>query len=160
MARQAELGSSPNCLRPRGAPILSRMTNHDVLCGPKTPGTLALGTVVIVDDNRMFRESLQILLETMGFEVRGFATGGAMLRSDDLPELACFLLDYHLPDGTGLDVMAALNSRSPNPRMVLISGNAGPAIKQRAHDQGAIAALDKPIDDARLFAILATAFAA
>ena len=160
MAGRAEVGSSPNCLTPRVAPIISRMTDHDVLCGLKTPGALASGTVVIVDDNKVFRESLQILLETMGFEARCFANGGDMLRSDDLPEVACFLLDYHLPDGTGLDVMAALNSRTPNPRMVLISGNAGPAVKQRAHDQGAIAALDKPIDDARLSAILATAFSA
>ena len=129
------------------------MTDHHALCGP-----IPAATVVIVDDNPVFRDSLRILLETMGFDARCFATGGDMLRSTDLPEETCFLLDYHLPDGTGLDVMTALNQRAPNARMVLISGNADPAIKKRARDQGAIAALDKPINDDHLLAILETAF--
>jgi DNA-binding NarL/FixJ family response regulator len=67
--------------------------------------------VLIVDDSSAFRASARMLLTARGYEVVGtaqdIASGLAM--TDELrPD--CVLLDFNLPDGSGLEAAARLDA--------------------------------------------------
>jgi DNA-binding NarL/FixJ family response regulator len=80
-------------------------------------------TVLIIDDHPSFRASARALLESDGFEIVGEAADGAsaLAAIDELrPEV--ILLDIQLPDMTGFDVCAALESRNGSaPAVILVS---------------------------------------
>ena len=79
---------------------------------------------VIVDDNSMFLQAAQELLEREGFEVVGLAntSAQAMAVVKDLePDLV--LVDFYLGEENGLDLVHALSERagSLGPSIILIS---------------------------------------
>jgi len=81
---------------------------------------------LIVEDNASLAQSLAEVLEERDFSVKH----GASVRSAKealqswVPQLV--ILDFMLPDGTGLDVLAELAHLRPQPVVVAISGEAGP----------------------------------
>ncbi|PWL21312.1 MAG: DNA-binding response regulator [Synechococcus sp. XM-24] len=81
---------------------------------------------LIVEDQLMFLQLLRSLLEAMaGIEVIGSATScqeAQELCELDAPDL--LVLDLALPDGEGLDVARALHRRSPESKVVVLSGQA------------------------------------
>ena len=88
-------------------------------------------TVVIVDDDEGYRDSLEALLWSLGFESFAFGCGRDFLAacesfSNNSPA-TCVLLDYHLPDINGLDVLDALaRKRTSFPGSTCSYGPLGP----------------------------------
>jgi DNA-binding NarL/FixJ family response regulator len=85
-------------------------------------------TVLIVDDHPSFRASAQAILEAEGFEVVGEAADGASGLSEAgrlRPEI--ILLDVQLPDMSGFDVCASLQSAANGavPAVILVSSRDG-----------------------------------
>ena len=80
-------------------------------------------TVLVVDDHPSFRASARAILESEGFECVGEAEDG----SSALAAIAALapdvvLLDIQLPDMTGFDVCAQLQSRNgATPDVILVS---------------------------------------
>jgi len=79
-------------------------------------------TVLIVDDHPTFRRFARRLLEHAGFDVVGEAPdcAGALEAAAALQPDA-ILLDVMLPDGSGVDLTAALAERSASSMVVLTS---------------------------------------
>ncbi|WP_296416678.1 response regulator transcription factor [Vulcanococcus sp. DEBay_Sum29NL08_54] len=79
-----------------------------------------------MEDQLMFLQLLRSLLEAMaGIEVIGSATScqeALELCEQDPPDL--LVLDLALPDGEGLDVARTLHRRSPESKVVVLSGQA------------------------------------
>jgi DNA-binding NarL/FixJ family response regulator len=80
-------------------------------------------TVLIVDDHPSFRASARAMLESEGFEVVGEAEDGASaIEAVRALAPAVVILDVQLPDMTGFDVCAALNSgNGSTPEIILVS---------------------------------------
>lgn len=82
--------------------------------------------VLLVEDDGSSRLVLSVLLEEEGFRVdvaSSFAEAqGALVRSDADHELV--LLDQHLGDGIGTDLVPAIRARLPQARVVIVSGSA------------------------------------
>lgn len=80
--------------------------------------------VLIVDDHSLVREALaQSIAMEPGIEVVGEARDGAEalhLAEALAPDL--ILLDFALPDQTGLEVVAALDAAGERPRVLLLTG--------------------------------------
>ena len=53
--------------------------------------------IFIVDDDPAVRDSLQQLLEFIGFTVEAYGSGESFLEQASLPDRACVLLDLKLP---------------------------------------------------------------
>ena len=64
------------------------------------------------------------------------------------------ITDYHLTDGTGLDVLAAARAQTPMPASVVISGDT--ARKATVLAAGAVAFLAKPFAPSDLLDLLGT----
>ncbi len=78
--------------------------------------------VLLVDDHPMIGAALQMLLRGTGYDLleRARTLAEAKRRTAKLkPDL--LLLDVHLPDGSGLDLLRILSSRRTRPRMILLT---------------------------------------
>ena len=106
-----------------------------------------IGVLVVDDDFRVSGIHARYVERTEGFEVVGQAStvGTAVRAARELrPEL--LLLDIHLPDGSGLDVLHRLTGESggARPDAVVITGARDVATVRSAMKLGAVGYLVKP----------------
>jgi DNA-binding NtrC family response regulator len=80
-------------------------------------------TIVLVDDDDVFRRVMAGELERRGFRVLPYATGAAVIETVGEIEPPVMLLDLRLPDMSGLDVLRAVRSRSPNTDVIMLTGH-------------------------------------
>ena len=106
--------------------------------------------VFIVDDDEAVRDSLELLLQSEGFETLGFASCAAALTAIDVCRPACLVLDLHLPGTGGLELLNALVARGVRLPVVMITGRIGRETRARALASGADVVLGKPLDHAEL----------
>jgi FixJ family two-component response regulator len=100
--------------------------------------------LLVVDDDAAVLGSLKFCLEIDGFEVQLYASGEALLNEAALPLSGCLVLGYHLPDMTGLDLLAKLRSQGVVLPALLITGHPGIALRRQAAVAG-VAIVEKPV---------------
>ena len=111
--------------------------------------------ILLVDDNADMLESLQILLETMGFEARGAADGASALAEAARFEPDVAVIDISLPDISGLELAGRLRASAARPlRLVAFSGHGSPEDIRRSLAAGFDEHLVKPVDLDQLVAAL------
>ena len=81
-------------------------------------------SVLIVDDHLMFAESLARLLQDEGdIAVVGLApTGAAAIEMSGRLVPDVVLIDYHLPDRDGVEILAEIKQRNPQTMVVMLTG--------------------------------------
>jgi len=116
----------------------------------KTEQSEAPGPVCVVDDDDWVCDSLCVLLETYGFNVRTYPSGAAFLKDDRRFDVKFLIVDQHMPGLDGLDVVAELHRQEIFLPTILITGRLDAGIAQRAGEFGVLALLEKPFPVARL----------
>ncbi len=106
--------------------------------------------IYLVDDDEAVRDSLEALLASHGFGVKGYASGPEFLRSYRVRGAGCLVLDVHLPQMSGFELMSECLARAIGLPVVMITGRMDPAIRRRAAAAGVVALLDKPFSDQAL----------
>jgi two-component system, response regulator RegA len=102
--------------------------------------------VLIVEDDRRLRRTLEQALAGRFAEVRGARTVAevaAQVTGDWHPDLV--ILDFMLPDGDAREVLALAELRQPAPVVIAISGEAGPVETFELAHRGVRAFLPKPL---------------
>jgi two-component system, NtrC family, nitrogen regulation response regulator NtrX len=103
-----------------------------------------MASILIADDERNLRRMLRRLLEEEGHEISEAGTVAEAVAGLELaPDV--LLLDLALPDGSGLDVLAAARAQRPEMPVVMISGQATLADAVRATKLGAFHFIEKPL---------------
>jgi two-component system response regulator FixJ len=110
--------------------------------------------VYIVDDDEDVRDSTEILLQSDGFEVQGFATGGGFLEAFDPDAAICIILDLHMPGVSGFQVLDALKARGNTVPIILFSGRSDFTTEEFASQSGVVALLTKPVDAERMIELI------
>jgi FixJ family two-component response regulator len=64
--------------------------------------------VLVVDDDEAVRHSLRSLMESEGFAVCAFSNGHDLLNEPSLPAIGCLVVDYHMPEMNGLELVSAV----------------------------------------------------
>ena len=103
-------------------------------------------SLLIVDDDRPFRERLARAMETRGFQVKSAETVRDGVAMVDLEAPAFAVVDLKLDDGNGLDVVERLHEVRPGARVVVLTGFGNIATAVAAVKFGAIDYLSKPAD--------------
>jgi FixJ family two-component response regulator len=76
--------------------------------------------------------------------VRCFASGQEFLQSNFQGKTACLLIDYHMPEMTGIDLLNELKRRGFSYPTILITGLSDAMIQKRAEAAGVLEVLRKP----------------
>ena len=114
--------------------------------------------VFVVDDDRRICEALTELLSTFDLNVVTFGSAAEYLAypKPDVP--ACLVLDVHLPDINGLDLLRQA-AQPPHPQIVFITGHGDIPTSVRAMKAGAVDFLIKPLKEADLIRAIQAAIA-
>jgi len=137
---------------------------NDTAASPPAVPTLSLPRVLVVDDDEMNRVLLSRLLSSIGAaEVETLGTTVGIVEAVRAADPGVILLDLHLGDGDGFDVLRQLRKDDPgwpSRRVVLVTGDVGTRVEADARALGADAILTKPYDLADLKATLVQVLAA
>jgi len=113
--------------------------------------------IYLVDDDDAVRDSLKLLLESHGMEVHDFDGVEAFLQGYERGKGACLILDLHLPIVGGLDLIKIMEQRKMALPVIFITGRGDAEVEARALEAGAMAFLEKPINETVLMNAIRTA---
>ncbi|MBT0958426.1 sigma-54-dependent Fis family transcriptional regulator [Alphaproteobacteria bacterium KMM 3653] len=110
--------------------------------------------ILLIDDDRLFRNSLVDLIEAAGWKAKPLAraTEAARWITQFAPDV--ILSDVRMPEMTGLELLKDLKNAPP---VVLISAHGDIPMAVEAMNEGAYSFVEKPYDPKRLLLILSHA---
>jgi FixJ family two-component response regulator len=115
--------------------------------------------VAIVDDDPSILKALARLLRTRGFHAKTFLSARELLAAlpDNSPQ--CLIVDLQMPEISGLELYQCLTLKGIDVPTIIVTAHDDDQMRQRCKAAGAVAYLLKPLQDAALFAAIATATA-
>jgi len=117
-------------------------------------------TVLVVDDDRVGRESLAEAISEMGYRVLDAPDGDTALQLIDFEPVHLVLTDLRMPLMDGIELLTRVRQRDPRIFVILVTAYATINTAVEAMQQGAFGYTVKPIDLDQLGAQLESAFAA
>jgi FixJ family two-component response regulator len=113
--------------------------------------------IAVVDDDDCIRESLQGLLEAIGFAVETFPSARSFLDSACLTSIDCLILDVRMPGMRGPDLQRELTRRECRIPIVFITAHGDEDIRPRVLSEGAVDCLLKPFSEEALLSAIRSA---
>jgi len=108
-----------------------------------SPNSHAAPTVFVVDGDASVRESLELLIQSAGWQPEVFACAQEFLSRPRVLAPSCLILDVSLPDLNGLDLQKLVADRIEMP-VIFITAHADVRTTVRAMKAGALEFLTKP----------------
>jgi two-component system response regulator FixJ len=112
--------------------------------------TAQRAVVHIVDDDDAVRDSLGMLFKSVGLNARLYASAESFLAGYDATAPGCLISDVRMPDLSGLDLQARLNSAGADIPVIFITGHGDVPMAVAAMKAGAVDFLQKPFRDQEL----------
>jgi FixJ family two-component response regulator len=116
-------------------------------------------SVLIVDDDPVFRDSVARLLRSIGLDSREFSSVSDFLKADPLDGPTCLVLDVRLPGRSGLELQRELAAASRDIPIIFITAHADIPMTVQAMKGGAVEFLTKPFRDQDLLDAIEAALA-
>lgn len=111
-------------------------------------------TVHLIDDDEAVRESLALLIRTVGLRVLPWADPQAFLRDFDREGIGAIVLDVRMPGISGLSVLDTLIAQGVDQPVIMLTGHGTVEMCRRAFKAGAAEFLEKPVDGEALIEAL------
>ncbi len=115
--------------------------------------------LLIVEDDRSLRQMMCLELEELGYSVTSAGCCAEALAQIQGGSFDLALLDYHLPDGVGSDLMEQIHLLHPRLPVILCSGLSCSMSIHEARARGACRFLAKPITIHTLDSLIRSALA-
>ncbi len=112
------------------------------------PGSLR---ILVVDDDERTLETMEFFLGVDGHEIytasRGLEAVDIVrrLKEEDI-RVELSILDYHMPDQTGIDTFLQLTAELPELEAIFVSGEPSTAVRRGVTRVGGRALVPKPVD--------------
>ena len=107
-------------------------------------------SVLIIDDDPEFRDSVGRLLRSVGLDTRQFSSVSEFLKADPSAGPTCLVLDIRMPGGSGLELQRDLAAANRQVPIIFITAHADIPMTVQAMKGGAIEFLTKPFRDQEL----------
>ena len=120
-------------------------------------GSLLSPTIQLIDDDQAVRESLALLIGTVGLRVMTWADPQAFLRDFDREAIGAIVLDVRMPGISGLSVLDTLVAQGVDQPVIMLTGHGTVDMCRRAFKAGAAEFLEKPVNDELLIEALQNA---
>jgi DNA-binding NtrC family response regulator len=104
-----------------------------------------MGTVLVADDDRMCRDSIQKVLEREGYQVEGVADVDSALAALSTAKFDLVVCDYRMPGKSGLDLLEELKRHDSNIPVLMMSAYVDTTVESDALQLGAFHLMRKPI---------------
>lgn len=101
--------------------------------------------VFVVDDDAAVRNSLQVLLKSVGMKSHVCASAEEFLAVYDPRQPGCLVLDIRMPGMNGLELLKRMNAQRITLPVIILSGHGDIRMAVDAVQAGAIDFLEKPI---------------
>jgi two-component system, NtrC family, response regulator AtoC len=102
--------------------------------------------VLVVDDDAEIRELLNQVLQRANFEVHQVKDAATLKEAYEKLQPDVVLLDYKLPDATGLDLLPVIKKEWPEAEVIMLTGHATYDVAVEATKRGAFHFQEKPFD--------------
>ena len=106
--------------------------------------------ISVVEDDQLFRESMNELLTSLGYTVKAFASATDFLKSPFVAKTDCLVADVQMPGMTGVELHKHLVGAGHAIPTILVTAYPNEAVRSRALKDGVVCYLPKPVDDAHL----------
>lgn len=116
--------------------------------------------VVIVDDEESVRDALTEVLEVAGYKSASFPDGPEFLEWMETKQPDCVLVDVHMPEMSGVEVLNSLNKMRFSGPVFIISGQGDIPTAVNCIKMGAFDFVEKPFDMDTVIARVGEALAA
>lgn len=117
-----------------------------------------MARVYIVEDDDAVRESLQLVLESIGYRVTSFPSANHFIDAWN-PEMAgCLVLDIRMPGMNGMELQRRLNERNSILPIIFVTGHGDVPMAVEAMQQGAVDFVQKPYREQELLEKIERAF--
>jgi len=104
-------------------------------------------SVLVIDDDPEFRDSVARLLRTVGLHARQFSSVPDFLKADPPDGPTCLVLDVRMPGRSGLELQRDLAAANRQVPIIFITAHADVPMTVQAMKGGAIEFLTKPFRD-------------
>ncbi|MFL9943001.1 response regulator [Paraburkholderia graminis] len=113
--------------------------------------------ILAIDDSASMRQILSATLTAAGYEVTLAADGAEGLENALAVRFDLVLTDQHMPDKTGLDLIAELrgNPAYADTPILVLTTESGEPFKAAAREAGATGWIEKPLDPELLTELVA-----
>jgi FixJ family two-component response regulator len=118
------------------------------MSGPLSP------LIHLIDDDQAVRESLALLIGTVGLRTRTWADPRAFLDGFDRAGIGAIVLDVRMPGIGGLALLDTLMAQGVDQPVIMLTGHGTVEMCRRAFKAGAAEFLEKPVDDEQLLEAL------
>lgn len=78
--------------------------------------------ISLVDGEPEVRRARQLMLRSENYDVRSYATSAALLADPHSRESFCIVLDVHLNDGDGIDLLKSMRATGWRGKAILLCG--------------------------------------
>ena len=78
--------------------------------------------ILIVDDDKIFRDIVQLMLEQFGYEVTSAQSGREAVKLCDGARFDLVITDLLMPEQDGLETITGLLRSSPDTKLIAMSG--------------------------------------
>ena len=92
--------------------------------------------VLVTDDDKVDRELILRYLKQIGHEGKEAATGQECLQHLARENFTCLILDYNLPDCTGLELLFSIRKLGKKLPIILITGHGDEFLSKRLLNAG------------------------
>ncbi|MEN9783986.1 MAG: hypothetical protein RJA24_1329 [Pseudomonadota bacterium] len=111
----------------------------------------------LIDDDAAVRDSLALLIGTVGLRVQTWASPQDFMTAFDRSSIGAIVLDVRMPGISGLTVLDKLVAEGVDQPVIMLTGHGTVDMCRRAFKSGAAEFLEKPVDDQALLDALQSA---
>ncbi|PRQ03882.1 Response regulator receiver protein [Enhygromyxa salina] len=103
-------------------------------------------SVLVIDDNTDLAENIGEILSDIGVDVHLATCADDAMACFDDRKWSLVVTDVRMPGIDGIELLALIKERSPGTPVLVMTGYADRETTARAHDSGALAVINKPVD--------------
>ena len=110
-----------------------------------------INTLIIIDDDKPFRERLERSMIKKGFDVESYGEARVATERLSQKKFQYAIVDMRLDQGSGLEIIKSIKVNSPETRSLLLTGYGNIATAVAAIKSGAIDYLPKPAEIEQIY---------
>ncbi len=115
--------------------------------------------ISVIDDDESVRRTTLLLMRSFGFRAEAFESAEEFLRSVQMRDTNCLVVDVQMPGMSGLQLQSELAATGSDLPIIFITAFDNNDARRQAIQAGAVAFFSKPFNDEQLLQAVRTALA-